>query len=200
MRGAPHRQARSSARSFVLLPSVLALLALALFPVLARAESAEKVYEVEVPSVQSEPSTTAHHKAPTHNESSNNPQAHSSAAETGGGKSSGKPGAEQPESEESHKSSGAATSNGGGNNPPKGGGEGGNSSKSGGNAKPEDNLSEGRAVPATESHSSGGSSSPVVPILIAVAVLAAISIGVVLYRQRKSAAGPDGHVSSPDAS
>jgi len=40
----------------------------------------------------------------------------------------------------------------------------------------------------------------VVPILIAVAVLAAISIGVVLYRQRKSGQGPDSRVSSPDAS
>jgi hypothetical protein len=39
-----------------------------------------------------------------------------------------------------------------------------------------------------------------VPILIAVAVLAAISIGVVLYRQRKSGQGPDGRVSSPNAS
>ena len=37
MQGAPRRQARSSARSFFLLPSVLALLALALFPVFAHA-------------------------------------------------------------------------------------------------------------------------------------------------------------------
>ncbi len=49
--------------------------------------------------------------------------------------------------------------------------------------------------------SSGGGSSPVVPILIAVIVLAAISIGVVLYRQRKSGGqGPDRSVSSPNAS
>ncbi len=39
------------------------------------------------------------------------------------------------------------------------------------------------------SHSAGGGSSPIVPILIAVVVLAAISIGVVLYRQRKGDAG-----------
>ena len=39
-----------------------------------------------------------------------------------------------------------------------------------------------------------------VPILIAVIVLAAISIGVVLYRQRKSGQGPDSRVSSPNAS
>ena len=49
--------------------------------------------------------------------------------------------------------------------------------------------------------SSGGGSSPVVPILIAVVVLAAISIGVVLYRQRKSDQdGSDGRVSSSNAS
>ena len=48
--------------------------------------------------------------------------------------------------------------------------------------------------------SSSGGSSPVVPILIAVVVLAAISIGVVLYRQRKSGQGPDRRVSSPGAS
>ena len=48
---------------------------------------------------------------------------------------------------------------------------------------------------------SGGGSSPVVPILIAVVVLAAISIGVVLYRQRKSDQdGSDGRASSPSAS
>jgi hypothetical protein len=51
------------------------------------------------------------------------------------------------------------------------------------------------------SHSeSGGGSSPVVPILIAVVVLAAISIGVVIYRQRKGGTGQDGRVSSPNAS
>jgi hypothetical protein len=42
----------------------------------------------------------------------------------------------------------------------------------------------------------------VVPILIAVAILAAISIGVVLYRQRKQDQGPgsDSRVSSSNAS
>lgn len=40
------------------------------------------------------------------------------------------------------------------------------------------------AAPGTSSDD-GGSSSPLVPILIAIAVLAAISIGVVVMRQRR---------------
>ena len=46
---------------------------------------------------------------------------------------------------------------------------------------------------------SDGGSSPLVPILIAIAVLAAISIGVVLYRQRRQG-DPALRVSSPKAS
>ena len=80
-------------------------------------------------------------------------------------------------------------------------GFGGNGAKAGGS------IAEGQEVaPATtgvpvSAESNGGSSSPVVPILIAVVVLAAISIGAVLYRQRKSGqSGSDGRVSSPNAS
>ncbi len=47
MRGAPHRPARSSARSFFLLPSMLALLALALFPVVAHARMLRAVRDYE---------------------------------------------------------------------------------------------------------------------------------------------------------
>jgi len=53
------------------------------------------------------------------------------------------------------------------------------------------------AVPLeTTSAESDDGSSPLVPILIAVAVLAAISVGTVLYRQRR---GSDGGF-SPNAS
>ena len=45
----------------------------------------------------------------------------------------------------------------------------------------------------------GGGSSPLVPILIAIAVLAAISIGVVMMRQRRQRRGPGSSV-SPKAS
>jgi hypothetical protein len=51
-------------------------------------------------------------------------------------------------------------------------------------------------VPASES--GDGSSSPLVPILIAIAVLAAISIGAVLYRQRRQRSEP-GASATPEA-
>lgn len=51
-------------------------------------------------------------------------------------------------------------------------------------------------APAAET-GSGGGSSPLVPILIAVAVLSATSIGYFLYRQRRQ--GPGSTVSSPKA-
>ncbi len=215
MPGAPRRQAHSWARSFFLLPSVLALLALALFPVMAHAESSSgAVYETEIPEVK----TPVHHKTHAgeaggsnksgggHSKSSNNPTAKGSEAETG---NSGTGGTEtEPESEEQ---SSGGVSGGGNNNPPtRGGGEGGkNPGKStgvAGNSKPQDNISAAKEVTTkgTPASESSGGSSPLVPILIAIVVLAAISIGVVLYRQRKSGQGPggraDGRMSSSNAS
>ncbi len=207
MQGAPHRQARSSARSFFLLPSVLALLALALFPVSAFAgNSGETVYETEIPSVTSEPSTGGNHagKSPTHHSSHNTGNGESgratgSNAEVGGGAegSEGKSAGHKKEGSSSQEEEGnPSTAGGGGGNKPNGGG---------GGKGPEGSISESKELGGTQpganaSHSSGGSS-PVVPILIAVAVLAAISIGVVLYRQRKSGpGGSDGRVSSSNAS
>jgi cobalamin biosynthesis Mg chelatase CobN len=210
MQGALRRPVRSSARSFFALPSVLALLALVLFPVLAHAESSSgTVYKVEgeVPSIESKGSTekSAAEKSATHPKSSNNPAAEGSAVKNGGSESSeGPEGKGEGESEESQKSSGGGGGTGGGNgNPPKGGGGEGGGSKSGGTSNPQNGISEAKELPKTQSGAniseSSGGSSPVVPILIAVIVLAAISIGVVLYRQRKSGEGPDRRVSSPDA-
>lgn len=161
-------------------------------------ESGETVYEPEVPHIKTEKTSTTHKSTPTkHHSTSNNPKAEGSAATGGTGESSGEP--EKSESGSEHKkSSGGAAANGGNNNPPKGGG-----GEGGGNAKgsTQEGVSPAKKVssPVHTSKSSGGSS-PVVPILIAVAVLAAISIGVVLYRQRKSGQGPDSRISSPNAS
>jgi cobalamin biosynthesis Mg chelatase CobN len=186
---------------------MLALLALALFPVLAHAEtSAGATYTPEVPSVETKETTPKTHteKSPaTHHKSSNNAQAEGSVAGNGGSESSVGP-EEEAESEESQKSSGVA-GNGGNSNPPRGGsGEGGGSPKAGGTANSADGISGAKAVanknPGANVSEGSGGSSPVVPILIAVVVLAAISIGVVLYRQRKSGQGPDPRVSSPNAS
>jgi cobalamin biosynthesis Mg chelatase CobN len=205
MQGAFRRPVRSSARSFFALPSVLALLALALFPVLAHAESSSSgtVYEVEgaVPSIKSE--ATTKEKSATHPKSSNNPAAEGSAVKNGGGESSKEPEGEA-ESEEGQKNSGGVTGAGGNGNPPTTGSGQGGGSPNGGTSNPQNGISESKELPETQSGAnvseSSGGSSPVVPILIAVIVLAAISIGVVLYRQRKSGQGPDRRVSSPNAS
>jgi len=55
------------------------------------------------------------------------------------------------------------------------------------------------ATPAAATSDHGGSSSPLVPILIAIAALAAISIGAVAVRQRRQRRGSSGQV-SPKAS
>jgi hypothetical protein len=52
-------------------------------------------------------------------------------------------------------------------------------------------------VPTSESDD-GGSSSPLVPILVAIAVLAAISVAVVMIRQRRQRRGPTA-TASPEA-
>jgi cobalamin biosynthesis Mg chelatase CobN len=189
---------------------VLALLALVLFPVAAQAECSTAScvnYELEgVPKVETESTKPVHHKSTSgEHKSSNNPKAEGSGAKVGAGESSGGTGSEvggQGSSEEGSSQEGEknpSTTGGGG------GGGGNKPGAGGGGGTPEVGVGEGQKVKpstpgATTSKSTGGSSSPVVPILIAVAVLAAISIGVVLYRQRKSDSGPDGRVSSPNAS
>jgi cobalamin biosynthesis Mg chelatase CobN len=187
---------------------VLALLALALFPVLAHAESSSgTVYTPEVPTVPTKEPTkpkTPTEKPPSTHKSHNNAQAKGSVAENGAGESSVEP-EEEEGSEEGQGKSGGTGGGGGNGNPPRGGGgEGGGNSSKGGGGKPADGISPAKEVakaqPAANVSESSGGSSPVVPILIAVAVLAAISIGVVLYRQRKSGQGPDPRVSSPNAS
>jgi cobalamin biosynthesis Mg chelatase CobN len=54
------------------------------------------------------------------------------------------------------------------------------------------------AVGTPASHSNGGGSSPLVPILVAIAVLAAISVAVVMIRQRRQRRGPTA-TASPEA-
>jgi cobalamin biosynthesis Mg chelatase CobN len=212
MQGAPRRQARSSARFFFLLPSVLALLALALFPVAAHAECSTSSclnYEVEVPSIESEgPTKSSSGKSPTHHKAKNNAKAEGSAAEenSSGGVGTEEPGSEGESSEGGHHKKGSSSKEEEGKSSMGGGGNGGNKPNGGANSGgSEGSISEGKDLGNTQqgknvAESSGGSS-PVVPILIAVVVLAAISIGVVLYRQRKSDQdGSDGRASSPSAS
>ena len=207
MQGAPRRQVRSSARSVFLLPLVLALLALVAFPVFAHAAG--------IPEYELEESGTHIHREPVkpkpnETQPSSGNEAHKKAK---GSEAEGATGPTEPSEEEesSQGTTGGGTSEGGGGNKP--GGESGNGgNKPAGGAEAEGKIGPGKEVAAggtpeatatpvaSQSTSSGGGSSPVVPILIAVVVLAAISIGVVIYRQRKGGTGQDGRVSSPNAS
>jgi len=156
-----------------LLLSVLVALALACFPVLARAEATGPQYEPEVPTVPTEesPGGGSHHGGPGNGgqaEISNQP---------GGGAGGG------------NGSQGGGSHNGQSNQGPAGNGEqpGGGSVGSGvalgeGNGPTE--LGEKASASAEDA-----SSSPLVPILIAIVVLAAISIGAFYYRQRRQGAG-----------
>jgi cobalamin biosynthesis Mg chelatase CobN len=207
MQGAPRR----SARSFFVLPLVLALLALVAFPFSAFAESGEiPEYEVEVPHVENE-TVPPHPKKHKPQGEEPNSKAHASA----------NPGSNSESEESEGSNSGGAAGNGTGSNgtgqseggqSPSNGGETGKSNTGGNGGVSElKEVEPAQATGKNASESSGGGSSPVVPILIAVVVLAAISIGVVLYRQkqqsgngpdggRKPGQGSDGPVSSPNAS
>jgi cobalamin biosynthesis Mg chelatase CobN len=149
--------------------SVLALLALACFPVLAHADSSGIQYSDAPPTV------TGKNKIPTQSE----PPAHSSKANGGatgahnGGSSGG--GSGNGSSSKPGGAPGAANKGGTGQQGSPGQGSTGNPG------------SGSQAVPSnpTSSSQDDSSSSPLVPILIAIAVLAAISIGVVMVRQRR---------------
>jgi cobalamin biosynthesis Mg chelatase CobN len=177
-----HPSRNSGPPSFVLL-SVLALLALACFPVLAQAEVQ---YEDEAPSVKVPPKKVAHHSEP---------KAKSSDAEPGGpGGSGGSNGG----------SSTGGSSSGAGHNPSTGGGSGTGQGVSGngptGTGKGNPSNSGQPGSPTAKQEASDSSSSPLVPILIAIAVLAAISIGAVIYRQRRQDGDDGPEVSSPEPS
>ena len=178
-----HPQGPSLGRPAVALVSVLALLAFACFPVLAQAET---VYENESTTLPGGGAgkTPTQHKNPDSPESS--PRAHDSTPDNGG--------TEQP-----NESSGQGPSTGNPSTPNGGGvaqgkdGEGANVA----NNQPGGTVQDAKPLATTTTSADDDSSSPLVPILIAVAVLAAISIGAVLYRQRR---GNDSGRFSPNAS
>src|SRR6476646_557814 len=176
MLGSRHLPARGSGRSVFSLLSVLAVLAFALLPAAANADSAGYEYENAVPTP-----TGGAHKAPTV-VGGGGEEDKAEASDKGGGSTGGTgPG-----------SGGGSTGDGHGSTPAgQGSGEhtGGNGSTSpqhqndakdaGGQA------GKLTAVPADSQGSDGGGSSPVVPILIVVALLAAISVGVVYWQRRR---------------
>lgn len=172
-------RARNSALPAVLLLSVLAVLASACSPAPALAEEASgPQYETEVPTVPQEQGSGGggHHNGSTGGGSGGSPaEISNSPGQGGGGKNPGAAGG-------SHKGQGNQGPESGGSNPG-GGSEGAPQGKAG--------LGENRQLKPGENASSteSESSSPLVPILIAIAVLAAISIGAFYYRQRRQGAG-----------
>jgi cobalamin biosynthesis Mg chelatase CobN len=179
MHGMRHLATPGRGRSNVLLSSVLALLALACVPVFAQAASVPQ-YEV------AEPSATGGNEIPTRSKS-NSPKRDGGTSETGAGGSNESSGAGTGSSDDGP-SSGAGEKQGAGSGAGNGQGRGGDAS--------------GRkritplATQATSETDDGGSS-PLVPILVAAAILAAISVGAVSWQRRRQ--DPDASV-SPKAS
>lgn len=125
-------------------------------------------------------------------------------------KSGGTNAPSEPESEASNSNAQTGSGTGGGSDSGQGGGtpSGQGSQAGGGDGRKGQNGSQDSAgniktaqplatAPAAETDDGG--SSPLVPILIAVALLAAASIGYFLYRQRKGSDSSGPSVSSPKA-
>lgn len=186
-----HRPGRSSARLFFALPLVLALLALVSFPVGQAVGSELPEYEDAPPEV---PAPKPHHESKPEKESESS--AHSS--NTGGGTSAG--GGSGGSNTGGGESVSEGSSEGSGDNPSTAGS--GGTGKDNGSKAATDHQNKGAEANTTISapvESDDSSSSPLAPILIAIAVLAAISIGVVVIKQRRQRRGPDGAI-SPKAS
>lgn len=193
-----HRPRSSAPASFSLLVALAALI-LACVPALAQADSSEKQYVPDVPE-SGIPQAPKKEKKSEKTE----PQAKASTPEKAQTGPSEPSGGEKGSDEESEKQQGGAatgTDNGGNND----GGSAANNNPSGNGSKSSPEISDEKPLGESPTqtgenaaHSSGGSS-PLVPILIAVAVLAAISIGAVLYRQRRQGSGGSGSPVSPNA-
>jgi cobalamin biosynthesis Mg chelatase CobN len=166
---------------------VLALLALACFPVLAQADSSGIQYS-DAPPTATGGNPPVHHEHPA---KSSNANGGASGQNSGSGKStttSGASGADSSKGNPSSTTGGAATTN---------------SDGSTGQGSPEKDSAGTPATPVQQTSQpptqDSGGSSPLVPILIAVAVLAAISVGVVMVRQRRQRRGSGSPV-APKAS
>lgn len=173
-------RARSSALPAVSLLSVLAVLAFACSPALAHAEEATgPVYETEVP-------TVPHEQSPGGG-------GHSGGSNGGGNGGAGAGISNTPG--ENGTGGGKAPGAGGGSHTGQGsqGAEGNGSQSADGEKSPKGGVVENQTIanpaPGRSTSTEGDSSSPLVPILIAIVVLAAISIGAFYYRQRRQGAG-----------
>jgi hypothetical protein len=173
-----HPRRRSSGLPAALLLSVLAVLALACAPAQAR-EASELQYEPEVPTVpQEERPGGTHHGSNKGGSNGGNEDAEAEKGNVPGYGGSGGDNGSQGGGSHNGQGNQAPTGNGG---QPEAGSVGSGVALGEGNKPTE--LGE-----KTSSVSDDGSS-PLVPILIAIVVLAAISIGAYYYRQRRQGAG-----------
>lgn len=167
---------------------MLALLAIACFPGAAQAvEATGPQYETDIPNVPQEESSPPKKKGGSNDGGTEEGEAGKSNVATGQGPGGNGPnsGGEVNNGQTNQGSDGAAPKAGDGSKTAAGGVSGG---------KP---LA--TTYSPTSSESDSGGSSPLVPILIAIVVLAAISIGAFLYRQRRQG-DPGSPVSPPKAS
>jgi hypothetical protein len=176
-----HSHGRSLGLPAVAVVSVLALLASACFPVLAQAETVYTPEQTTIPGGQTGTAPIKHKNLNPHESS---PQATSSVVPGGGGSGNLSPEYVKSQNGASNESSGSGSGQG-------------QSKQGNGPSHPGGNVQTATPVPSS-TEAGEGSSSPLVPILIAVAVLAAISIGAVLLRQRRQRA--DGSHASPTGS
>lgn len=166
------RQPRGWARPAPALFSVLVLLAFAFFPALVQAET---VYEPEQTTIPGQ--TKPEHQSK--NSSMENPEANASGSgvvNNHGGSGGGPSGGASPQQ-------GASPGSEGGANP-------GSPGKGSSADKNPGGQGKGSVGGAPASTSDDGGSSPLIPILIAIVVLAAISIGVVVARKRRGLGDP----------
>jgi hypothetical protein len=171
-----HQATRGSGRSTLLLSSVLALLALACFPILAQADSSEIEYENALPKAEG--------NGPSHNEqiAESSDSLKNGGAEAPANTGSGSGEGSYTNAQSSEGGGAGTTGNDGGTgqgNPGKG-------------TSPSGKAGVQPAAPIAKSGAAsddGGGSSPLVPILIAVLALAAISIAAVMIRQRRQRDG-----------
>lgn len=184
MLGMRHSPAPRWGRSTFASLSVVALLALACFPLSAQADSSGIQYEDTPPTATTPGSEIPSRSVPPAKASGADGGAQAPADST----SSGSSGAGSSGDDES--SGGGAAARGGD------GGTGQGSPEKGGDKT---DASGAQAIDAAASaDDDGGGSSPLVPVLIAIAVLAAISVGAYVIRQRRQRRGPNASV-SPEA-
>jgi hypothetical protein len=158
-------------RAALVLSSVLALLALACFPVGAQAEgSGEMEYNPTLPSPDGKKHPGSEKIAETSNDHAPGGGVTAPPATPESGQPGGSPG-------------GAPMSEDGGGRKAVGKGSGPSQGSPGGGHQDGGNAQATTGAPA--SSEGGGGSSPLVPILIAAVILAAISVGVVVVRQRR---------------